>query len=91
MWRIDSAEQDEGRYWRERCGHALGYADRDLTDSHSKSYSNTIVQVQAVRCVSRTVDDDNRFDKGLATRALLGGARRTFRGEASWIHMRRSK
>ncbi len=62
-------EQDEGQYWRNVMVNPYG-ADRDLTIAIEKLlvYYRAI---EAVRCVSRTVDDDDRFDETLATRALL--------------------
>ena len=62
-------EQDEGRYWRNVVVNPYG-ADRDLTTAIEKLlvYHRAI---QAVRCVSRTVNDDDHFDESLATCALL--------------------
>ena len=62
-------EQDEGRYWRNVVVNPYG-ADRDLTTAIEKLLVYHRAS-EAVRCVSRTVDDDDRFDKSLATRALL--------------------
>lgn len=62
-------EQDEGRYWRNVVVNPYG-ADRDLTTAIEKLLVYHRAS-EAVRCVSRTVDDDSRFDESLATRALL--------------------
>ena len=62
-------EQDEGQYWRNVMVSPYG-ADRDLTIAIEKLLACHRAS-EAVRCVSRTVNDDNRFDEPLATRALL--------------------
>ena len=62
-------EQDEGQYWRNVMVNPYG-ADRDLTTAIEKLFVYHRAS-EAVRCVSRTVDDDDRFDETLATRALL--------------------
>ena len=62
-------EQDEERYWRNVIVNPYG-ADRDLTIAIKKLLVYHRAS-EAVRCVSRTVDDDSRFDESLATRVLL--------------------
>ena len=62
-------EQDEGQYWRNVMVIPYG-ADRDLTTAIEKLLVYHRAG-EAVRCVSRTADDDSRFDESLATRALL--------------------
>ena len=61
--------QDEGQYWRNVMVTPYG-ADRDLTVAIQKLLEYQRASA-AVVCVSRTVDDDSRFDEGLATHALL--------------------
>ena len=62
-------EQDEGQYWRNVMVTPYG-ADRDLTVAIQKLLEYQRASA-AVVCVSRTVDDDSRFDEDLATHALL--------------------
>ena len=62
-------ERDEAQYWRNVMVIPYG-ADRDLTTAIEKLLVYHRAS-EAVRCVSRTVDDDDRFDESLATRALL--------------------
>ena len=72
VWRRVAAqlgEQDEGQYWRNVVVTPYG-ADRDLTTAIEKLLVYHRAG-EAVRCVSRTADDDSRFDERLATRALL--------------------
>ena len=62
-------EQDEGLYWRDVKVH-LYEPDCDLTIVINKllEYERS---ANALQCVSRTVNDERRFDEALATRTLL--------------------
>ncbi len=62
-------EQDEGQYWRNVIVNPPYGTDRDLTIAIEKLLVYHRAS-EAVRCVSRTVDNDC-FDETLATRALL--------------------